>query len=567
MKLFNYLLSFFVVTFFFVSCQKEYSIENHFLQDPGSWQFENGNTKYTGNMDTVYQMAAGGTQELFLVGSTADGKEKFELHLFADSFKVGTYKASLFQSSFVYSAGTQTLYEAGQLVGEFTVQLTSVTDQSITGTFSGAATGPDGNTTGLTNGSFVANFPANTINPGSEGVLGNADGNCTPVTIFGTYGIGMPVSNTHSVQVQVTVTTPGGFSIATNTVNGVSFSQKGVFQSAGTQNVLLQATGTPEKSGTYTYTIRYGNSQCSFQLTVADNAQGTLGGEGGGCTPFEFDGTYQQGIPFNSGNTVKVKVNVTAAGVYHITTSTANGVSFSGEGIFTATGLQDVVLTGTGTPLDEGEHIFNVSFLSSACNFPLVFLPENTTEVNYFPLTQNSYWDYTLTTNNNQSVNSAIINYLPTLGGQQYSTMRIVTGGTDSIYYRKDGGNYFEYLDLGAVLGFDQYIGTEFIFLKDNAGVSETWNSPVINGTIGGNAASAYIRMTILEKSVMVTSIPDFVFPDVIKVKYEYFINNQPSPVMTQERWFARNAGEIYFSMQNSAGTASYQLSGYKAFP
>ena len=53
-----------------------------------------------------------------------------------------------------------------------------------------------------------------------------------------------------------------------------------------------------------------------------------------------------------------------------------------------------------------------------------------------------------------------------------------------------------------------------------------TWISPNINGTIGGVPFTAFIKMTILAKAVPVT-IGTFNFPDVIKVKYEYFITGE----------------------------------------
>ena len=80
------------------SCQKEYSVENGNLKLPtGSWEFKNAGAQYIGDMDTAYIAVAGSTKELHLIGTSLDGTQKFHLHLFADTFKVGTYKASLFK--------------------------------------------------------------------------------------------------------------------------------------------------------------------------------------------------------------------------------------------------------------------------------------------------------------------------------------------------------------------------------------------------------------------------------------------------------------------------------------
>ncbi|MEO6636890.1 MAG: hypothetical protein ABIN25_01360, partial [Ginsengibacter sp.] len=97
--------SFYVLlcAFILFGCQKEYSVENGNLTLPtGSWEFKGAGAQYIGDMDTAYIIASGNTKELRLNGTSLDGTQQFRLHLFADTFKVGTYKASLFQSSFTY---------------------------------------------------------------------------------------------------------------------------------------------------------------------------------------------------------------------------------------------------------------------------------------------------------------------------------------------------------------------------------------------------------------------------------------------------------------------------------
>src|SRR6185312_10442902 len=222
------------------ACQKEYSIENGNKGiAQGSWQFTNGNIKYAGNMDTIYQVAAGGANELFIVGTSTNGTQNFELHLFADTFKIGTYKASAFQSSFLYSSSGKTIYQASQLIGEFIVNITTLDDNHIGGTFSGSTMDSANSLVQLTAGSFNSTFAGGIINPPSSGVLGDSAGNCKPVIIGGSYAKGISTTNSNTLQAQVTVTVPGSYTISTNTVNGVSFSRTGTFSVAGPQNVLL----------------------------------------------------------------------------------------------------------------------------------------------------------------------------------------------------------------------------------------------------------------------------------------------------------------------------------------
>jgi len=554
------------------ACQKEYSIETPFQGvTTGSWQFSNGTIKYSGDMDTVYQTKAGSINELFLIGATANGNQNFSMHLFADSFKVGTYKASAFQASFTYSSPGENIYQASQLIGEFIVNITSITSNTISGTFSGSALDSTNNVIQLTSGSFTSTFASGSVNPSSTGVLGDSSGNCQPVTFLGTYALGIPTTSSNTVGVSVTVTVPGPYTISTNTINGVSFSRSGTFAITGPQNVILYATGTPTVAGNDVFTLQYGNSQCAFTLPVLGKSVGTLGSSADACTPFTLNGTYQQGIPFNTGNTVQVQVNITTPGSYQISTDSVNGVRFSGSGIFPTPGIKNITLTGIGTPLNSGLQNFTVIYGTSTCGFPVTFLPPVAPSGDYFPLSLNSNWIYNLVGGSaSDEITYKVINYSPTIGAENYQTIQQsqtqTSAITDSFYYRKPGGDYYEYIDFSKYLGFDQSVESEFIFLKDNVPVSTTWVTPNINGTIGGTAVSGYAQMTILAKAIAVTSIPGFDFPDVIEVQYQFFITGNATPVLTGQRWFAKNVGEIYFSWDNGTNSSIYQVSNYQIF-
>lgn len=566
MKHLRIIFSLLVVSALWNACQKEHSIEDSFKKvAKGNWQFSNGSTKYSGNMDTVFQVKAGSTNELFLIGTTSNGNQAFSLHLFADSFKIGTYKASAFQASFTYSSPGKTIYQASQLTGEFAVNITSINNNAIAGTFSGAALDSTNNIVQLTSGSFNSTFASGSVNPSSTGVFGDSSGNCKPVIFMGTYARGVSVTTSNTVQVQVTVTVPGAYTISTNTVNGVSFFTSGTFAITGPQNVLLYAKGTPTTAGNNVFTLQYGNSQCAFTLNILGDATGTLGTTAGACTSFTLNGTFQQGIAFNTGNTVKLQVNVTTPGSYHISTDSVNGVRFSGSGIFATGGLNNVTLTGVGTPLNLGLQDFTVTYGTSTCGFPITFLPPVGPSDDYFPLSLNSNWTYDLTGGSTaDKITFKVINYMSTIGAESYQTIQ--QSGTqsnaiaDSFYYRKTSGDYYEYIDFSKYFGFDNYVGSEFIFLKDNVGTTQTWTSPVIKGTIGGIADSGYVQMTILAKGVP-ASLSGYNFPDVIKVQYQYFISGNPNPVLTQERWFAKNTGEIHFNSVNGTNSLIYQVS------
>lgn len=73
-----------------------------------------------------------------------------------------------------------------------------------------------------------------------------------------------------------------------------------------------------------------------------------------------------------------------------------------------------------------------------------------------------------------------------------------------------------------------------------------------------------FLKMTLLAKAVPVT-IGTFNFPDVMKVKYEYFITAAPgTPFFTEERWFARNIGLIYNSLNDGSTTDIYNIGRYQ---
>lgn len=555
-------------------CKKEYSIENNGHHVPiGTWQFNDSSKLFSGNMDSAYieSSTSLNTKILHLLGTSLDGSQTFNMELYADTLKTGSYLASLFQSTFLYSAGGTDLYQAGQLIGEFTVNITSLTNNSISGTFSGSTVDSAGNLKQITFGKFTSSL--NQSGSGttvSTGVLGDSSGNCKPATVAGAYVPGVALNAGNTVQVQVTVAAAGSYSITTNVVNGISFSKAGTFTSTGPQTVTLNGSGTPVNSGSQSFTVKYGNSQCSFTVNFASPAVGVLGGGGGDCTPFAIAGTYQQGIALSATNTVQIQVTVSTPGLYTISTNTVDGVTFSSSGTFANTGVQSVTLTSSGTASTSGVKNFTVTFGSSNCTFSITFLPGVAPSADYFPLTLNSNWTYGLAGGTvADSVYDGVIGYSPTFGGNVYNTIGAYNVppavAFDSSYYRKPGGDYYQYAIYSNYLPFDQTVSGEYIFLKDNVPSGTSWTSPNITGSFNGTSITANIKMTILAKAVPVT-IGTFNFPDVIKVKYEYFVVGSPTPLETDERWFAKNVGEIHQSLSNGTVTYTYDIGNFHIF-
>jgi len=98
-------------------------------------------------------------------------------------------------------------------------------------------------------------------------------GNCTSPLISGTFQAGSALNVSNGLTAKVTVDSTGTFSIATASVNGISFSASGVFTSTGAQNILFTASGTPLAAGTFNFTL--GTGGCTFSITCIPGTPAT----------------------------------------------------------------------------------------------------------------------------------------------------------------------------------------------------------------------------------------------------------------------------------------------------
>ena len=189
-------------------------------------------------------------------------------------------------------------------------------------------------------------------------------GGCPNAIISGSYIVGTTLDSTNRITLTVNVTTPGTYNINTgNNINGMNFSGTGTFFNTGVQTVVLYGSGAPIGDGAYTFQVQSGGiSGCTFVINVTPRyAAYTFNGAPGSCSGVQVAGSYVSGTALNSQNTVVVNVNVTSAGLYTISTNTANGISFSKTGTFTTTGNTSVVLLGSGTPVTPGVNSFTTS--------------------------------------------------------------------------------------------------------------------------------------------------------------------------------------------------------------
>jgi hypothetical protein len=234
--------------------------------------------------------------------------------------------------------------------------------------------------------------------------------------------------------------------------------------------------------------------------------------------------------PLTNSNKVILQVNVTTIGSYSITTTAVSGITFTGSGNFTATGAQTVVLTGSGTPSAAGAVTIPVTAGSSNCSFTVTVVP-----IDYYPRTTNSNWSYEFDDDPIDSLLRKVIAPTKSALGNTYNifmeTSDASAGFDSSGYFRKAGGDYYQYFDIGFLFDLDNPVWVEYIFLKDNVAAGTTWRSNTSNGNFtytdstGTHTVPITVRIkeTIQQKDVSVTvNGTSYPFTIVVKEEYEY---------------------------------------------
>jgi hypothetical protein len=199
-----------------------------------------------------------------------------------------------------------------------------------------------------------------------------APNGCTSATVNGTYISGVALTNVNTTTITTDVVSIGDFKIYTDTIDGISFSKSGKFTKTGIQTVTLNGSGIPEMPQNISFILSGGTSSCSFNASVRNpDPLGVYVLESGfgspsPCVSFVINGIYKANTPLNNANTISVKVTVTVAGNFTISTNTVNGIYFSYTGAFSAPGPQLVVLAGQGTPLAAGVFSFTPQIVGPA---------------------------------------------------------------------------------------------------------------------------------------------------------------------------------------------------------
>lgn len=459
------------------------------------------------------------------------------------TLNVNVTTAGTYNVSTAPAVGGMIFSGSGSLaIGAQTIVLTGTGTPSVAGN----------NTIPVTAGSSTCSFIINVVSPAVFTLTGSPS--CTAPVIAGTYAVGTPLTASNTVTLNVNVTTAGAYTVSIPTVGNITFTGSGTL-ALGAQTILLTATGMPTIAGNNTFPITVGASGCSFVINVTGPpgpAVGTLSGAPTACTPSTVSGFYVVGTAFTASNKVQVQINVTTAGAYSISATNATaGFSFSGTGTVAVGANQLIDLAATGTPTSAGLKTFTVTFGTSTCTFTVNVLPND-----YFPRTTNSNWSYEFDDNANDTLYRNVIAATLNINSIVYNIFLqndgVIPPPDSSGYYRRNGGDYLEWLDYGSFIGYDNPAWTEYIMLKDNVPAGTNWKTPPlgVSGTVGGGTPiKTRLSYTILQKDVPInitTSTGTANYQNVIVVQEK--LEAEVSPGVWQDLTTTAGHGESYYA-------------------
>lgn len=409
------------------------------------------------------------------------------------------------------------------------------------------------------------NFDAMPGDGKAIGTLKSSSGTCLPGFIFGNLTKDSTVKVTDFIELYADITTTGTYIIKSDTLSGFYFMGTGSVTSTGINIIRLKAFGTPRSIGPINFTMTFGTSVCVIDVYVNSGAPPPTAYTFT-CSSTTFGtGVYTAGTAVGPQHTVTLSVAVTSPGPWSINVAAINGISFSGSGTFAAAGNAQITLTAAGTPLVASPPSYNyiVSNGASTCAFSItVAASPAAPNLDYVPQTSFSNWSSRLvngtpadTTFIQVSANSK------TFGPNSYKIFEVKDMGvpTDSIYNRKSGGKYYQYIDgnLGVLAN---PINNEYMVLDSTLAVNDTWTKSFgPNVAMGFPLSNIRVDAQILGKGETQT-VASIVYTNVIRVKYSYtatVLLVGDVPVASEERWFARGIGVIRSSIMNLINPAT----------
>ena len=190
----------------------------------------------------------------YITGTALNAENQVVIQV--DVQSIGTYSISTTLSNGIRFSAAGTVSSTGP--------------QSITLTGSGTPLVTGTTNIPVTVGSSTCSFSIEVVGPAVYAI------DCGSAVVNGPYVEGVELDDSHTVVLQVNVTTAGGYNI-TGTVNGMTFSGAGDFAGTGTQTVTLQANGIPGTEGDYDIDLTGGSAACSVPITVEPPGTGVSG--------------------------------------------------------------------------------------------------------------------------------------------------------------------------------------------------------------------------------------------------------------------------------------------------
>lgn len=397
------------------------------------------------------------------------------------------------------------------------------------------------------------------------GSLKSSSGICLPGLVIGSFIKDSALKATDLIELYLDISKTGTYLIKSDTVAGFYFSGSGTVTSTGVNTIRIRAFGTPSIAGPNTFTFTFGTSVCTIVVFVSD-ATPPPTAYTFTCAGTTFGtGVYTENVAVGPQHTVTLNVVVTSPGPWSINIPAVNGISFSGSGTFTVATTAQVTLTASGTPLLPSPPAYNFTAVNgaSSCTFSCsVVAAPPPPNLDYVPQTTFSNWSAKLvngtpsdTTYVQVSANSK------TFGPNTYKIFEVKDNGTptDSIYNRKNGGLYYQYID-GNLGVLTNPINSEYLVLDSTLAVNSTWFANFgPNIAMGFPLSNIRLDAQILAKGETQT-VQSIVYNNVIRMKYTYtatVIGLGDIPVAEEERWFAKGIGMIRSSVINLVNPAT----------
>jgi hypothetical protein len=298
------------------------------------------------------------------------------------AFSLGSATGTM-QASVPVSAVTQNISATVDQIGDYNIaSIVNGVTFSASGTFSETGnhnielTASGTPLLGTAPGTFI-NYKLNTSSPSftfTRTVLGWTTNGTAEVSSYthksstGRLSNGVPVSGITET-FTANVVSPGSYNLSTEVINGIKFTASGTFTNTGAQDIVLTASGTPATPGINSFVSNTTPSATFSRTTFEASTNGT--GEITVLRGSALFGTMFAGVPIAAGTVYQeITVDVAKAGTYDISTTTENGVTFSGTGtLSTVATYRTFRLYASGTPTYGGSYTFKTNTSSPDITF------------------------------------------------------------------------------------------------------------------------------------------------------------------------------------------------------